>query len=122
MQFLDGSFNAAATAITDLVRDHGGTLPAPAYGALAKFWPSPVDRIVHACEALYASADALPEAGLVLCAQLARIAQENGFHALGQTDRAPRIIRAVRRRLGELTEAEAPAAEDPEPDPAYLAA
>lgn len=113
MLFLDGGFAAAAPALAAFIRDHGAALPAVTFDALAAYSPSGVDRIVSGCEALYAAADHLPADGLTLCAQLARIAQENGFHALGQTPRAAAIIAAMRRRLGE-TETPDPS-EDPEP-------
>lgn len=115
MLFLDGGFASAAPALAAFIRDHGAAIPAVTFGALAAYSPSGVDRIVTACEALYAAADSLPPDGLTLCAQLARIAEENGFHALGQTSRAPAIIAAMRRRLGETT------GPDPAVDPPAIA-
>lgn len=112
MLFLDGGFASAAPAVAAFIRDHGAEIPAITFDALAAYSPSGVDRIVSACEALYAAADHLPADGLTLCAQLARIAEENGFHALGQTPRAAGIIAAMRRRLGET------ATPDPSADPA----
>src|SRR5205085_710463 len=105
MNFLDGGFPAATVAVAALIRDHGTALPALTYDTLAAYTPSPVDRLVTQCEALYAAADSLPDAGLLLCAQLARIAQDGAFHHLGQSDRAGKVIAAMRRRLGELDEA-----------------
>lgn len=115
MQFLDGGFAAAAPAVATFIRDHGAAIPPVTFDALAAYSPSGVDRVVSGCEALYAAADYLPPGGLVLCAQLARIAEENGFHALGQTPRAAGVVAAMRRRLGE-TDGPLPA-EDPAPNP-----
>lgn len=115
MLFLDGGFASAAPAVAAFIRDHGSEVPALTFDALAAYSPSGVDRVVNGCEALYAAADHLPPAGLTLCGQLARIAEENGFHTLGQTDRAARIIAAMRRRLGET------ATPDPSADPAPVA-
>jgi hypothetical protein len=113
MLFLDGGFASAAPAVAAFIRDHGSEIPTVTFDALAAYSPSGVDRVVSACEALYAAADALPADGLTLCAQLARIAEENGFHALGQTPRAAGIVAAMRRRLGETTTPDP--ADDPPP-------
>jgi hypothetical protein len=115
MLFLDGGFASAAPAIAAFIRDHGAELPAVTFDALAAYSPSGVDRVVNGCEALYAAADQLRTDGLTLCAQLARLAEEHGFHALGQTARATGIIAAMRRRLGE-TETPDPA-DDPPANP-----
>lgn len=115
MLFLDGGFASAAPVIAAFIRDHGSEIPVLTFDALAAYSPSGVDRVVNGCEALYAAADRLPPAGLALCAQLARIAEENGFHVLGQTPRAAMIIAAMRRRLGETATPDP--ADDPTPNP-----
>lgn len=112
--------NEVWLAGADLIRDHGADLPAVTYGTLAAYTPSFVDRTVFCCEALWAVIDQVPPAAQTFCGQLARIAQMNGFHELGSTDRAARMVLGVRRRLGELTEDEAPAAGDPAPLDEYV--
>ena len=122
MIFLSGDFGSAMAAIADLIRDHGGELAPETYAELSAFRPSPVDRIVFACEALWGAVDTLPAAGQTLCAQLARMAQDGAFHELGQTTRGALMILGVRRRLGELDETSAPSADDPAPLPQYVPA
>lgn len=119
MELLDDNVVAAADAMQSFLDGSAGdpTVSVGLRSILAAPHPSPVRRIVTAAEALYAEAPALPLAGVLLCAQLAHMAQAHGWHVLGQTGRAAGIIAACRRRLGELTEAEAP----PEADPAPLA-
>lgn len=115
MQFLEGGFGGVPTALAVFTRDHGAGLPPVTFDALAAYFPSPVDRTVSVCEALYAAADSLGPEGWTLCAQLARVAQDNGFHELGQTARGAGVIAAMRRRVGETT------GPDPSEDPAPLA-
>lgn len=118
MQFLEGGVAAVAPALAAYVRDHGAALPPVTFDVVAAFFPSPVDRTVFVCEALYGAADSLAAEGWTLCAQLARIAQDNGFHELGQTDRAAGVIAAMRRRVGETTGPDP--SEDPAPLPQYV--
>lgn len=117
MQFLDGSFGAASLAIANLIANGGPAgLPEVTFAALAGFYPSPVDRIVTGCEALYAAIQGGADVGndaVTLCAQLAQMCVTYQFHELGQTDRGNMIVLACRRILGEVTEQDAPAAEDP---------
>lgn len=115
MQFLTSPM-AASAAVMFFIAQSGTTLPAHTLDHLSAYTPSAVVRIVTACEALYAAADDLAEAGLTLCAQLARIAEENAFHVLpDEPDRWSGIVAAMRRRVGETT------GPDPSEDPAPLA-
>jgi hypothetical protein len=115
MQFLT-SPAAGPSAIMFFLAQHGATLPAHTLDHLSAYVPSGVVRIVTAAEALYAAADDLTEAGWTLCAQLARIAEDNAFHVQAdQPDRWAGIIAAMRRRVGETT------GPDPSEDPAPLA-
>jgi hypothetical protein len=63
--------------------------------------PSPVERIVKSCEALYAVKDVLDADGQMICAQLAQFAALNGWHGMDQDNRGGRIAQAMQRDLGE---------------------
>lgn len=115
MQFLNGPM-AASSAIMFFVAQNGAALPPHTLEHLSAYTPSAVVRVVTACEALYAAADDLGEAGLTLCAQLARIAEENAFHvSVEEPDRWSSIVAAMRRRMSETS------TPDPSEDPAPLA-
>lgn len=115
MLFLEGGVAAVPPALAAYTRDFGTALPAVTFDVVAAYCPSPVERTVLVCDALYAAADYLDVEGWTLCAQLARVAQDNGFNGLGSPERIAGIIAAMRRRVGETT------GPDPSEDPAPLA-
>lgn len=118
MQTLPDNLADVAAAIDAFVADHAAAVPEPWGAVLAAGHPSPVVRVVRGAEALFAAAagdPAFPAEGVLLCGQLATLAGAHGWHNLGQTDRAGRMVAACRRRLGELDDTEAPPAEDPAP-------
>lgn len=118
MQFLTSPM-AASSAIMFFIAQSGAALPAHTLDHLSAYTPSAVVRIVTASEALYAVADDLTETGWTLCAQLARVAEENAFHILPEEpDRWSGIVAAMRRRLGETETPDS--SEDPVPLAQYL--
>lgn len=60
--------------------------------------PSPVDRIVHAAEFIYANASQFDDAGMQLCVQLAQFASINSWH--GMAVRGVEIAHTMMRDLG----------------------
>lgn len=60
--------------------------------------PSPVDRLCHAAEFIYANSTQLGDAGKELCAQLAQFAAINSWHGLAS--RGVAIARTMMRDLG----------------------
>lgn len=114
-----------AAAMTVYMIEHAASLPQVTQQAFAAsaVEPFPV-RFTNMAEALFAVADQLAEPGLVLGGQLTGYVEAN-YRLLSTGDeptRGARMFKAFRRRLGELTEAQAPAAEDPDPRPQYLPA
>lgn len=113
-------------ALDDFDRDHGNDLPEFVRGKFrkAKISPSPRDKAVDITEILYAAgSDAIGEDGMTLCRNLAIFAGENSWiqdqkngHA-----RSNMIVKAMRRDLGEGTEADWPAKDaDPSPETRYV--
>lgn len=106
--------------LAELVRDHGTALPAKCFDAIANYYPSPVDGIVNAAEAVYAAAGqataASPEQeGFAVAAvQLADFCVAMQWHEIGQTDRGVKISGAGRRLVGL-------GSQDPALDPTPLA-
>jgi hypothetical protein len=83
---------------------------------------SPVDTIVNSAELLYAARDELEPDGLTLVGQLFYAVSFNAWHGVNADERAPRIIRAMRRELGETPPIGefAPREEDPAPKPEFV--
>lgn len=109
---------ALTPTLSVLIRDHGADLPGPCFDALAAYYPSPVDKIVNAAEALYFAAQAAPagdarDAFAVTAAQLADFCVVNQWHEIGQTDRGLKVSGACRRLVGL-------GAQDPADDPEAL--
>jgi hypothetical protein len=96
------------------------SLPAAVQAALKQFYPSPVDKICRAGEALYAGAASLDSAGQALCAQLANFAMIAQWHAIGQGSRGVGVVLAMRRRLGDATVTQTEG-QDPPADPQFVA-
>lgn len=118
---------AASLAIAGfLVGGLTGLPPATAAAIMAAQGQlSPYDRYVAVLEALFAAGDDAGAAGWSLCGALARFASLN-FGPLAPDDgpgdpaRSLGIATACRRRLGELTAADAPPASDPQPLARYI--
>lgn len=96
-----------ARAIFDLVRDHGTALAEETYAGLTGYTMSPVSHAVYSAEALYAAQFGLTgeakTAVQILCGRLAQFCVENSFNVIGQTERGPKIMMALRRDLGDET-------------------
>lgn len=114
-------------SIAILLAQHGAEIPPVTLTQIALNMgkQSPYDVFNPVAEALYAAADSLPEAGLQVCLGLTRYI-ETVFgpmispEQVGDPARAALIIAALRRRLGELSETEAPSVLDPPPYPAMV--
>ena len=118
IQRLD-NISAAVQAISDVIRQHGASIPDNVYSTLSALYPSPVDRIVDCAEAAYAGAKlgsvAAPLA-TVAC-QLATMCTEYMWHDIGKTDRGVKMALACRRICGE--EVSQLEADDPAIEPRY---
>lgn len=124
MDFPD-TWPAVSAAVAGFLIAEASALPAETQAHLvAAAERAPVDRLTATAEALYAVADAAGPAAQTLAAQLASFVVAN-FQHLSMADepqRGHRMIRAMRRRLGELDGTQAPPAEDPAPRPEYVPA
>jgi predicted RNase H-like HicB family nuclease len=126
------TFSGLNVAIATFIATGAASVPADTFAAViaAQGAGSPYDRFVPTLEAVFAAGDDADEVALELCQALAAFVSTT-FAPLPGPDpvevpsdptRAPGIVRACRRRRGELSEAEAPPAADPAPLPAYLPA
>lgn len=97
------------------------TVAVPVSNAVTNYFPSPVDKIATAAEALYASAQLgqLDQAGMTLVVQAANFCMMNGWHDIGQTGRGTGIVQAMRRMLGDETVTQT-SDQDPAPNSSYL--
>ena len=92
--------------VSDLIRDHGVSMPPLVYAKISAYQPSPVVRTVECAEALWAAVCSLGpgaarDAAATVCCQLADLAIVWQWQMLGQTDRGLRMSGACRRVLGE---------------------
>lgn len=87
---------------------HGSTLPEITQAELAKYHPSPVDRVARMAEALYAVASNLEVDGLALSADLASFCVANQLHTIGQTERGSQIAVVVKRATTYVAQATDP--------------
>jgi len=118
------SIDAAKQALTRYMMLNGNTLPEHTQNHVieAMAEPSPVDMLVRSMEALYAAKGDLNPAGLTIVGQLAGFIVPNGWHGINQDNRGTRIVRAMRRELGEPAPEGTEWAEaetDPEPQARY---
>lgn len=90
----------ATKALQRFIALHAADLPAALLDRLLDISsePSPVDRICHAAEFIYANSNQLGDAGRELCAQLAQFAAINSWH--GMASRGVSIARTMMRDLG----------------------
>lgn len=124
---LDGTNPMALRAAVGLLlAEHGQSLPPVTLAAVltAQGPQSPYDVFVPVAEALFAARGVLADGPLQLGLALSRfIATVFGPIAgpdhVGDPTRAPRMVAAFRRQLGEIDADIAPPAFDPEPWPNY---
>ena len=94
---------AAKSGLTMFLMTKGATLADPLreHLAAALASPSPVDMLVQSMEALYAARAELGAEGKTVIGSLAGFIMANGWHGINADDRGYRIVRAMRRDLGE---------------------
>lgn len=105
----------ARNAIMDYRADHFGALPANLRTRFKELSasPSPVDQIVGVGEFIWANRAVVDNDAKALGGGLIAFATTNAWHGLLEDERGNRIVRNLRKEIGEIQAA--PAAPDPRP-------